>query len=97
MHTSSQRLEEIVSLSTAAAESLGKISAGTAAARRRVDEIVQATEEESRAGDAIARNVQQVAAMAEANRQVIGETSSDAHQLTELAGRLHNLVGRFKV
>jgi methyl-accepting chemotaxis protein len=97
MHTSSQRLEEIVSLSTAAAESLGKISAGTAAARRRVDEIVQATEEESRAGDAIARNVQQVAAMAEANRQVIGETSSDAHQLTELAERLHSLVGRFKV
>jgi len=97
MHVSSRRLEEIVSLSAAAAESLGKISASTAAASLRIEEIVQSTDEESRAGDAIARNVEQVAAMAEANRQAIGETSSDARQLTELAERLNNLVGRFKV
>ena len=97
MHASSQRLEEVVALSADAAESLASISAGTAAARLRVEEIVRSTDEESSAGDAIARNVQQVAAMAEANQQAIGETSADAQQLTELADRLNNLVGQFKV
>jgi len=97
MHASSDRLEEVVSLSAAAAESLQSISAGTAAAQRRVEEIVQSTEEERVAGEAIARNVQGVAATADANRQAIDETSADARQLTELADRLDGLVGRFKV
>jgi methyl-accepting chemotaxis protein len=97
MHASSKRLEEVVALSADAAESLARISDGTAAARRRVEEIAHATEEESLAGAAIARNVEQVAAMAEENKQAVGETAQDALQLTELAGRLDKLVGRFKV
>ena len=97
MHASSDRLEEVVSLSAAAAGSLDTISAGTAAARRRVEEIVQSTEQERLAGDAIARNVQEVAATAETNRQAIDETAADARQLTELAERLEGLVGQFKV
>jgi methyl-accepting chemotaxis protein len=97
MHASGKRLEEVVSLSAAAAESLARISDGTAAARQRVEEIARATEEESQAGAAIARNVEQVAMMAEENKQAVGETSQDALQLTELAGRLDSLVGRFKV
>ncbi|MEW6163709.1 MAG: methyl-accepting chemotaxis protein [Pseudomonadota bacterium] len=97
MHASGQRLEEIVSLSAAAAESLARISDGTAAARQRVEEIAHATEEESRAGAAIARNVEQVATMAEENKQAVGETAQDARLLTELARRLDKLVGRFRV
>jgi methyl-accepting chemotaxis protein len=97
MHVSSQRLEEVVALSAAAATSLTKISEGTATAQARVEEIAHATEEESRAGAAIARNVEQVAAMAEENKQAIGETAQDAGQLDQLASRLDHLVGRFKV
>ncbi|MDP2107514.1 MAG: methyl-accepting chemotaxis protein, partial [Rhodocyclaceae bacterium] len=97
MHASGKRLEEVVALSTAAAESLARISNGTANARRRVEEIAHATEEESRAGAAIARNVEQVAAMAEENKQAVGETSQDALQLAEFAARLDKLVGRFRV
>ncbi|GAB1391925.1 hypothetical protein MASR1M60_00880 [Rhodocyclaceae bacterium] len=97
MHASSKRLEEVVALSSDAAESLVRISDSTAAARQRVEEIAHATEEESQAGAAIARNVEQVAEMAEENKQAVGETAQDARQLTELAERLDKLVGRFKV
>jgi len=97
MHASGKRLEEVVALSAAAAASLARISDGTANARCRVEEIAHATEEESRAGAAIARNVEQVAAMAEENKLAVGETSRDALQLTEFATRLDKLVGRFKV
>jgi methyl-accepting chemotaxis protein len=97
MHASGQRLEEVVALSASAAESLDRISGGTVSTRQRVDQIVSATDEESRSGVAIARNVERVAAMAEANKRAISETSADVRQLTELAARLGSLVGRFKV
>ncbi|MDO8934120.1 MAG: methyl-accepting chemotaxis protein [Rhodocyclaceae bacterium] len=97
IHASGERVEQGVTLASQAAEALVKISAGTRHAESRVNDIANATQEQSQAGSEIARNVEQVAQMAEENNAAVSETAEDAQQLKGLADRLHNLVGRFRI
>jgi len=62
-----------------------------------VDQIATAAKEQSSASNEIARNVEKIAHMTENNAAAIGETSAAAHQLRDMADRLVNAVGRFKV
>jgi aerotaxis receptor len=62
-----------------------------------VDQIATAAREQSSASNEIARNVEKIAHMTENNATTVAETSLAAHQLRDMAERLVNAVGRFKV
>jgi methyl-accepting chemotaxis protein len=62
-----------------------------------VDQIATAAREQSSASNEIARNVEKIAHMTENNAAAVAETSLAIHQLRDMAGKLRNSVGRFKV
>jgi aerotaxis receptor len=62
-----------------------------------VEQIATAAREQSSASNEIARNVEKIAHMTENNAAAVAETSVAIHQLRDMAGKLRNSVGRFKV
>jgi len=97
MRISSERAEQGVALSMQATEALKKISTGTRQAEIRVTDIASATQEQNLASAEIAKNIEQVAQMAEENEATVGVTAQETQQITQLADRLHQLVSRFSL
>ncbi|MDP2783458.1 MAG: methyl-accepting chemotaxis protein [Sulfurimicrobium sp.] len=61
-----------------------------------VDNITASVREQTAVANEIAQHVEHIAQMAETNSLASNETSAAAHHLEQLAGKLNNIVGRFK-
>ncbi len=66
-------------------------------ANQGIDDIVHSINEQKLSSAEIARNVGQIAQLAEENNRIIQETSEAARHLEQSAGELKDVVGRFKV
>jgi methyl-accepting chemotaxis protein len=76
------------------------LSAGEQSATRTsegVNEIASSVKEQNAAAEEIARNVESIARMAESNVRNIAEATAAAAHLNELAARLNESVGHFKI
>ncbi len=80
-----------------AADLLERIHAGANDARSRTGEIAGATEEQRVAGGNISHHVENIAQMAQQNKQTVLENNAGAQRLQALAAGLQALVGRFKI
>jgi methyl-accepting chemotaxis protein len=61
-----------------------------------VDNITSSVREQTAVANEIAQHVEHIAQMAETNSLASNETSAAAQHLEQLAGKLNNIVGRFK-
>jgi methyl-accepting chemotaxis protein len=66
-------------------------------AEQSVSAINAALTEQREASQMLARNMEQVAQMAEENSATVEELATTSSQLSELAGSMHQLVGRFRL
>jgi len=89
-------VQEGVQLATSASESLQAIENGAPRTLERVDEVADATREQSAASTSIAQRVEQIANMVEETTSTIRGTANSAHELEKIAGNLKQLVSRFK-
>ena len=92
-----QRVREGVTLTNRAGESMTQISAGAGQVLSAVSEISAALSEQSAASGLIARNVEDIAQMAETNSVAVRDTASTAARLEDLATKLRRQVERFRV
>jgi methyl-accepting chemotaxis protein len=76
---------------------LSQADAKVTDASKGVENITHLVNQQTIASDDIARNVERIAQMAMETNDAIQHTSSAAAMLEELAGKLHRVVGRFKL
>jgi methyl-accepting chemotaxis protein len=91
------RVAEGVNLSRRAGESIVRIKEGASRVRTDVNDISHALREQSSASNEIARNVEHIAQMSEANSAAVQGTLNTARELERLATELQNEVRRFRV
>lgn len=89
--------EQSIEQATRARESLSAITAAINSITGMTAQIATASEEQSSVASDMANNINQISAVSESNAHSAQETSVAGHQLVELANRLHEVVGRFKV
>ena len=90
-------VQQGVDLATSAAESLKAIEQGARRTLGRVDEVADATQEQSSASTSIAQRVEQIAKMVEDTSDTIRGTAATAHQLEAIANNLKRQIERFSV
>ncbi len=88
---------EGVQLAQRAGEAMDKIKSGTVRVIHSVNDITLALNEQAASSDNIAKNVEYVAQMAEANRVAVAHTTETAQQLQTLAGALLEDVRQYRV
>jgi len=76
---------------------LSDINASATRAMERIHSITDAAAEQSAASDAISRNFEKIAQMAEETSAAIGQASQSAADLEKLATTLHTEAARFRV
>ena len=91
------RVAQGVDLSRRAGESINRIKEGANHVRADVSDISNALREQSLASNEIARNVERIAEMSEANSAAVQGTAQTARELERLAGELQEEVRRFRV
>ena len=91
------RVEQGGVLANRAGQAIGEIDASTRAVISAVGNISAAISEQSTASHTIARGVEQIARMAEANHSSSQRTEQSAQALRALATRLDEALGRFRV
>ena len=91
------RVAQGVALSKSAGEAIGRISEGAGRVQGDVADISTALREQSAASGEIARNVEQIAQMADQNSLSVNATASTASDLEQLARELQAEVQHFKV
>ncbi len=91
------RVNEGVSLAARASESMKRIHDGAMQVIASVNDISSALREQSQASTSVARNVEQIAQMAEANHAAVNETASTAQELERLAGELQGQMRRYRL
>lgn len=96
MEASVSRVQKGVSLAHAAGDSVAEIQSSTERALNSVDDIARALDEQSAASQEIAKNVERIAQMAEANNAVVAQTRDAAQELQSQASRLSAIVARFR-
>jgi methyl-accepting chemotaxis protein len=84
-------------LADRAGQAIGEIDASTREVIAAVGSISEAISEQSVASQTIARGVEQIAQMAEANHSASQDTENAAQALRDLAARLDQALGRFRV
>jgi len=84
-------------LADRAGQAIGRIDASTREVIAAVGSISEAISEQSVASQTIARGVEQIAQMAEANHSASRDTEHAAQALRDLATRLDQVLGRFRV
>ena len=97
MAASQQQVMRGVSITDEAAGSLDGIRQNTQSSLERVRDIAHVAEEQRRATDDIARNVERIAQMADENDHSISGVTAAAEQLRKLSEALTASVARFKV
>jgi methyl-accepting chemotaxis protein len=95
MKTCSQQAEQGVNLAREAGQALEEINHGADNTRKMVSEIVLATGEQSKVGASIAKNIEQIASMAEQNNVQAQDASRAAYTLEQLSVELQKAVGKF--
>lgn len=78
------------------AEVLAQASGSVARTTEGIGQITASVKEENAANSDIARNVENIAAMAEANNNSVAEVNRAAHELDRLASSLRTTVSRFR-
>ncbi len=91
------RVNEGVSLAARASESMNRIHDGARQVIASVNDISNALREQSQASTSVARNVEQIAQMAEANHAAVNETASTAQELERLASDLQGQMRRYRL
>ncbi len=91
------RVAQGVDLSRRAGESINRIKEGANHVRADVSDISNALREQSLASNEIARNIERIAEMSEANSAAVQGTAQTARELERLAGELQEEVRRFRV
>ncbi|EXI76069.1 MAG TPA: methyl-accepting chemotaxis protein [Candidatus Accumulibacter phosphatis] len=91
------RVAEGVTLATRAGQSITEIGGNAAQVVSKVAAISQALHEQSAASSDIARNVESVARMAEANSTAVAGNAGTAEQLEHLSTGLESEVRRFRL
>jgi len=97
MNEALPEVQEGVQLAGSASESLQAIQEGAHRTLDRVDEVADATMEQSAASTSIAQRVEQIANMVEETTTTIRGTAATAHELENIAINLKQLIGKFKV
>ena len=75
---------------------LARINDGARSTMQRIHDISSAASEQTTASTDIAKNVERIAQMTEETSAAIGQASSAAHQLEDLASKLHGEVAQFR-
>ncbi|MGD9872008.1 MAG: methyl-accepting chemotaxis protein [Thauera sp.] len=91
------RVRDGVEMSNRAGASMAQISTGAEQVLAAVREISTALNEQSLASNAIARNIERIADMAEHNSGTVRETAATAETLETLASKLRQQASRFRV
>lgn len=90
LQTSQSHMQSVASVLAQANESVESVNQG-------VDGITSSVNEQKRASQEIARNVENIAAMAERNNSSIMHTVQEAKDMEQLADSLKQSVGHFKL
>jgi len=90
------KVEEGVTLAEAAADSLRQIRAGSETTLHRIQDVAEATREQSSTSTSIAQRVEQIAQMVEETSAAMRNTAETANQLEQIARQLDTMVGRFR-
>jgi methyl-accepting chemotaxis protein len=80
-----------------AGASIVRIRGGSLRVVSVASEISTALAEQSAASDQIAKQIERIASMSEANTAAMSETMSASHELGRLSDEMHRLVARFQV
>ncbi|MCM8610883.1 methyl-accepting chemotaxis protein [Accumulibacter sp.] len=91
------RVAEGVTLATRAGEAINEIGGNAAQVVSKVAGISQALHEQNAASSDIARNVDSVARMAQANNSAVAGNAATAEQLAQLSASLEGEVSRFRL
>ena len=86
-----------VELATQAGNSINEIRSGSMRVTEVVNSISEAIREQVTASSEIAKSVEQVAQMSEANAVAMKDTTQAAHHLKQLSSSLNDSVSRFKL
>ena len=97
MNAALPEVDEGVSLAASAAESLAAIENGATRTLERVNEIADATREQSAASTAIAQRVEDISNMVENTTKTIRGAAEAAVGLERIAGSLRDQVSHFRV
>jgi methyl-accepting chemotaxis protein len=93
---SSGRVETSVASAAAATESLGVLGSSAAEVQRRIDQIAQATEEQSRASGLLGQSMSEIAASIMASSDGAEEGARTAAELAKMVHALEKQIGFFK-
>lgn len=94
--SSSERVEKSVATADAAAQSLNLLSSSTAEVRQRIEQVAQASVEQSHASGQVGESMHQTAASIESSSEGAEEGARTAEELSVLAGKLNQQIARFK-
>jgi len=86
-----------VELATQAGKSINDIHSGSMRVTDVVNSISDAIREQGTTSSEIAKNIENVAQMAEQSANAVQNTVQAAHNLQQLSTSLHNSVSRFKL
>jgi methyl-accepting chemotaxis protein len=93
---SSERVEKSVATADAATQSLGVLGTSTAEVRQRLQQIAQASEEQSQASGLVGQSMHEIANSINASSEGAELSSKTAHELVKLAEQLTEHIRRFK-
>jgi len=91
-----QEVEEGVELASMTGQAINEIRESFDRVLQVVQDISNALGEQNAASDEVARNVERFSEMADQNQEATEHTSSTAHQLQTLAGKLGRAVSQFR-
>lgn len=97
MESGVKRVQHGVALTREAGETMERIHEGAARVSQRINEISLALNEQDKASQEIAVNVERIAQRATQNTAVVNEATATAGQLDTLAGQLSAMVTRFRL
>ncbi|MGD0830252.1 MAG: methyl-accepting chemotaxis protein [Terracidiphilus sp.] len=96
IQNSSSRVEKSVVAADAAARSLSALGTGTAEVQQRIEQIAQATEEQSRASALVGQSMNEISTSIVSSSEGAEASSKSANELVTLARQLSEQVSRFK-
>jgi methyl-accepting chemotaxis protein len=93
---SSERVGKSVATANAAAQSLNVLGSGAAEVRERIEQIAQATNEQSQASGLVGQSMNEIATSINASSEGAEEAAHTAEQLVVLADQLSEQISQFK-
>jgi methyl-accepting chemotaxis protein len=97
MEQGREQTEQSVHHSSRAGSSLEAITAAVSSITDMNMQIASAANEQSQVAEEMARNINEISHVSEETSEGANQTATASQQLAELAGRLQQLVGRFRV